>query len=104
VAPGVARAAHHRRAETRGVAMTNDANRHDESAARLRELGIGGHVRLTAHARERGIGRGYDRGVIVGWGRHKWIVRVRPNGRTTPGSYHVDFWEPSPDQEIGSAP
>lgn len=69
----------------------------DKAAARLRRAGIGAGVRLTKEAAKSGVtvsGSWEATGVIVGWGNHKWTVRVRPEGRKTVSSYHVRFWAP----------
>lgn len=70
----------------------------DKASARLRRAGIGATVRLTAHAIEHRIsvrgGRKVTTGVLIGWGNHKWTVKVRPHGRKTVSSYHVRFWAP----------
>lgn len=69
----------------------------DKAAARLRRAGVGARVRLTAEAAARHItvrGQRPATGVVVGWGNHKWMVRVRPDGRKTASVYHVRFWAP----------
>ena len=71
----------------------------DRAAARLRRAGVGATVRLTTHAAKHGVtvrGATAATGVIIGWGQHKWTVRVRPQGRTTSSSYHARFWAPVP--------
>ena len=71
----------------------------DRCAARLRALGIGGRVRPTLEARKVGVASRFTGGVIVGWGKHKWMVRVRGDGWKTASRYHVDFWEPLADPQ-----
>ena len=69
----------------------------DKAATRLRRAGVGATVRLTKHAiKHRLTVRGGKEatGVIVGWGNHKWTVKVRPRRRKTASSYHVRFWAP----------
>ncbi len=72
----------------------------DKATARLRRAGVGAAVRMTPHAVKAGLTvrgrRGPATGVIVGWGNHKWTVRVRPDGRKTASGYHVRFWAPIP--------
>lgn len=79
--------------ETLDVAVA----RANKAAARLRKVGIGAVVQLTKRATKFGVtvsrtARG--RGVIAGWGNHKWTVRVRPNGQKTARAFHARFWEP----------
>ena len=69
----------------------------DKAAARLVRAGIGATVRLTAGAIKAGVTVRRQRhatGVLVGWGTHKWTVKVRPHGRKTASDYHVRFWAP----------
>lgn len=66
----------------------------DRNAERLRQAGIGSPVVSTQRARDNGVLKTREAGRIVGWGRHKWTVRVVRAGRKTPSTYHVDFWEP----------
>lgn len=69
----------------------------DKAAARLRRAGVGAVVRLTKHAAKHGVfvrGSWDATGIIIGWGNHKWTVRVSPHGRKTVSAYHVRFWAP----------
>lgn len=66
----------------------------DKAAERLRRAGVGAIVQLTRRAVAHGVSQVRKRGVIVGWGHHRWDVRVRKDGQKTASSYHVRFWAP----------
>jgi hypothetical protein len=68
----------------------------DLSAARLRKAGVGARVETTPKAIANGLVKSKVYGVITGWGKHRWDVRVRKDGNTTTSTYHATFWTPSP--------
>jgi hypothetical protein len=72
---------------------TAEANK---AANRLHRAGVGATVKLTKRAKSHGVTvRGSAYGTIVGFGNHRWTVRVKPDSRKTASSYHARFWEPA---------
>ncbi len=70
------------------------------SGERLRRLGVGGYVVLSAEAVKSGLSTRYPIGVITGFGASKLGVIVRPIGQRTPRRFSAIFWEPAPNTLI----
>jgi hypothetical protein len=82
-----------------GETLEQATRRADRAAAKLHRAGVGAKVRLTRHARDRHLTlhkRAHESGVIVGFGEHRWTVKVRPRDYRKAGAFHVRFWEPVP--------
>ena len=68
---------------------------HDPDKPCARELfSIGDRVQLTAKAFKENVGVGQSTtGIVIGFAKKPYSLRVRSNGYKSPVTYYMDFWE-----------